>query len=173
MLAFAEGMLNALTLSVRYQDFIDRHNDSATSRRVYLLRMASKKVAILPFVYAAGLWHSNVFGALSAPKRMNDCWWGKRYLLLVGKRPLDGRFKNVSSKKTFFFRLKYEGVVPPINRGKDKCAKSNYKPFDPAASYNMLTELPHIRYDRARAAAANAENISIDDGRWPCRRNGI
>ncbi|XP_050438874.1 angiotensin-converting enzyme-like isoform X2 [Adelges cooleyi] len=117
---FSESLINALVLSVRYQDFIDRHSDSQDSRHKFLLQMALKKVSILPFAYASDLWHTGVFKRTFAPKHMNDFWWSKR--------------------------LKYEGVSSPIAKGKDKSANSNYKPFDPSASYSVLTELPQIKY---------------------------
>uniref|UniRef100_A0A2S2R2E7 Angiotensin-converting enzyme n=1 Tax=Sipha flava TaxID=143950 RepID=A0A2S2R2E7_9HEMI len=118
--AFVDGMINALTLSARYQDHIDRFKDSALSRHSYLLRTAMEKVAVLPFVYATDVWHANAFKGPFAPKRTNDFWWNQRF--------------------------KYEGVVSPISKSKDKCSNSNYKPFDPSAAYDMLTELPYIRY---------------------------
>lgn len=44
-------------------------------------------------------------------------------------------------------RLKYEGVVSPISKSEDKSSNSDYKPFDPSAAYDALTELPNFRYD--------------------------
>ncbi|XP_001948448.3 angiotensin-converting enzyme isoform X1 [Acyrthosiphon pisum] len=117
--AFVYGVINALTLSVRYQDFIGRYNDSASSRSAYLLRLAMEKVAVLPFAYAADVWHSEACTSSFAPKRMNDHWWSKR--------------------------LKYEGVVSPISKDMDKCMNPNYKPFDPSAAYAEVIELPHIK----------------------------
>lgn len=117
--AFVYGVINALTLSVRYQDFIDRYNDSANSRSVYLLRLAMEKVAVLPFAYATDVWQSDACSSSFAPKRMNDHWWSKR--------------------------LKYEGVVSPISKDMDKCTNPNYKPFDPSAAYAEMIELPHIK----------------------------
>ncbi|KAF0765919.1 angiotensin-converting enzyme-like isoform X2 [Aphis craccivora] len=115
--AFVYGVINALTLSVRYQDFIGRYNDSASSRQIYLLRLAMEKVTVLPFAYAADVWQSDT--VTQAPKRMNSLWWSKR--------------------------LKYEGVVSPISKDMDKCTNPNYKPFDPSMAYAEMIELPHIK----------------------------
>ncbi|XP_050053310.1 angiotensin-converting enzyme-like isoform X3 [Aphis gossypii] len=117
--AFVYGLINALTLSVRYQDFIGRYNDSASSRQIYLLRLAMEKVTVLPFAYAADVWQSDTGTGSFAPKRMNNLWWSKR--------------------------LKYEGVVSPISKDMDKCTNPNYKPFDPSMAYAEAIELPHIK----------------------------
>ncbi|XP_026811195.1 LOW QUALITY PROTEIN: angiotensin-converting enzyme-like [Rhopalosiphum maidis] len=117
--AFVYGLINALTLSVRYQDFIDRYNDSASSRHIYLLRLAMEKVTVLPFAYAADVWQSDTSTRFFAPKRMNSLWWSKR--------------------------LKYEGVVSPISKDMDKSTNPNYKPFDPSMAYAEVIELPHIK----------------------------
>lgn len=77
---FVDAMMNALTLSVQYQDFIDRYGDSERSRNAYLLRTATKKVAMLPFAYAANIWHSDAVRGIFPPKRMNDFWWSKRFV---------------------------------------------------------------------------------------------
>ncbi|CAH1715737.1 unnamed protein product [Aphis gossypii] len=79
--AFVYGLINALTLSVRYQDFIGRYNDSASSRQIYLLRLAMEKVTVLPFAYAADVWQSDTGTGSFAPKRMNNLWWSKSYPL--------------------------------------------------------------------------------------------
>jgi len=81
--AFVYGLINALTLSVRYQDFIGRYNDSASSRQIYLLRLAMEKVTVLPFAYAADVWQSDTGTGSFAPKRMNNLWWSKRYLFAL------------------------------------------------------------------------------------------
>ncbi|XP_050527997.1 angiotensin-converting enzyme-like [Daktulosphaira vitifoliae] len=116
---FTESLINALVLSVHYQDFIDRYSSSPSSRQNFLLQMALKKVSIIPFAYALEHWRWAVKPPF-APKFMNDIWWS--------------------------IRLKYEGVTSPISKEKDKSANSNYKPFDPSASYNVLMEIPPIKY---------------------------
>ncbi|XP_025209203.1 angiotensin-converting enzyme-like isoform X2 [Melanaphis sacchari] len=79
--AFVYGVINALTLSVRYQDFIDRYNDSVNSRHIYLLQLAMEKVTVLPFAYAVDIWQSDTSSRSFAPKHMNNLWWSKRDFL--------------------------------------------------------------------------------------------
>lgn len=93
--AFVYGVINALTLSVRYQDFIDRYNDSANSRSVYLLRLAMEKVAVLPFAYATDVWQSDACSSSFAPKRMNDHWWSKRYVYILAHGGVPGNCRGV------------------------------------------------------------------------------
>lgn len=112
--AFVDGMLNALTLSVRYRDFVDRFNDSAHSRRGFLLHTAVEKVAVMPFAYAAGTWHSSVFsGHFTPKKRMNDFWWSKRYFSF-GLRISTTGATRVAPRRYGFY------CAPPTSKEKKK-----------------------------------------------------
>ncbi len=77
-----------------------------------LLRQALDKVAFLPFGLTIDKWRWRVFSGEVTPGEYNKAWWD--------------------------LRLKYQGVVPPVERSE--------KDFDPGAKYHVPGNVPYMRY---------------------------
>jgi peptidyl-dipeptidase A len=77
-----------------------------------LLRQALDKVAFLPFGLLIDKWRWQVFSGEVKAEDYNKAWWA--------------------------LRLKYQGVVPPVQR--------NENDFDPGAKYHVAGNVPYMRY---------------------------
>jgi peptidyl-dipeptidase A len=77
-----------------------------------LLRQALDKVAFLPFGLLIDKWRWQVFSGEIKPDNYNKVWWD--------------------------LRLKYQGVVPPVERSEAD--------FDPGAKYHVAGNVPYMRY---------------------------
>jgi len=77
-----------------------------------LLRQALDKVAFLPFGLLIDKWRWQVFSGEVKPENYNKAWWD--------------------------LRLKYQGVVPPVERSEAD--------FDPGAKYHVAGNVPYMRY---------------------------
>jgi len=81
-----------------------------------LLKQALDKVAFLPFGLLIDQWRWKVFSGQITPADYNKTWWD--------------------------LRLKYQGVVPPVDRSEAD--------FDPGAKYHVAANVPYMRYFLAR-----------------------
>ena len=77
-----------------------------------LLKQALDKVAFLPFGLLIDQWRWKVFSGEIKPADYNKAWWE--------------------------LRLKYQGIVPPVER-----SEAN---FDPGAKYHVAGNVPYMRY---------------------------
>jgi peptidyl-dipeptidase A len=77
-----------------------------------LLKQALDRVAFLPFGLMIDQWRWEVFSGEIAPADYNQAWWA--------------------------LRLKYQGVVPPVERSEAD--------FDPGAKYHVAANVPYVRY---------------------------
>jgi peptidyl-dipeptidase A len=77
-----------------------------------LLRQALDKVAFLPFGLLIDKWRWQVFSGEIKPDNYNKAWWD--------------------------LRMKYQGVVPPVERSEAD--------FDPGAKYHVAGNVPYMRY---------------------------
>jgi peptidyl-dipeptidase A len=77
-----------------------------------LLKQALDKVAFLPFGLLIDKWRWQVFSGEIKPENYNKAWWD--------------------------LRLKYQGVVPPVERSEAD--------FDPGAKYHVAGNVPYMRY---------------------------
>jgi peptidyl-dipeptidase A len=77
-----------------------------------LLQRALDKVAFLPFGLLIDKWRWQVFSGAIKPPDYNKAWWD--------------------------LRLKYQGVVPPVQRSEAD--------FDPGAKYHVAANVPYMRY---------------------------
>src|SRR5947209_8402431 len=77
-----------------------------------LLKQALDKVAFLPFGLLIDQWRWKVFSGEIKPEDYNRAWWE--------------------------LRLKYQGVVPPVERSEAD--------FDPGAKYHVASNTPYTRY---------------------------
>ena len=77
-----------------------------------LLKQALDRVAFLPFGLMIDQWRWKVFSGEIAPADYNQSWWA--------------------------LRLKYQGVVPPVERSEAD--------FDPGAKYHVAANVPYVRY---------------------------
>src|SRR6202023_1790378 len=77
-----------------------------------LLKQALDKVAFLPFGLLIDKWRWQVFSGEVKPDNYNKAWWD--------------------------LRLKYQGVVPPVERSEAD--------FDPGAKYHVAGNVPYMRY---------------------------
>jgi peptidyl-dipeptidase A len=77
-----------------------------------LLKQALEKVAFLPFGLLIDKWRWQVFSGEIKPDDYNKAWWA--------------------------LRLKYQGVVPPVERKETD--------FDPGAKLHVAANVPYMRY---------------------------
>jgi len=77
-----------------------------------LLQQALDRVAFLPFGLLIDQWRWKVFSGEIKPADYNKSWWD--------------------------LKLKYQGVVPPVQRGEAD--------FDPGAKYHVASNTPYTRY---------------------------
>lgn len=82
----------------------------------YLLQQALSKVAFLPFGLLVDKWRWGVFSEQIKPEDYNKAWWA--------------------------LRLKYQGVVAPVQRSEAD--------FDPGAKFHVPANVPYMRYFLAR-----------------------
>jgi peptidyl-dipeptidase A len=82
----------------------------------YLLQQALEKVAFLPFGLLVDKWRWEVFSGQVKPEQYNKAWWD--------------------------LRLKYQGIVPPVQRTEAD--------FDPGAKFHVPGNVPYMRYFLAR-----------------------
>ncbi len=75
------------------------------------MKIALSKIAFLPFGLMIDKWRWEVFRGNIKPQDYNTKWWE--------------------------YRLKYQGLVPPVPRTKDD--------FDPGAKYHIPSGTPYIR----------------------------
>ena len=80
------------------------------------MKMALKGVAFLPFGLLIDRWRWDVFSGKTKPEDYNKAWWD--------------------------LKLKYQGVVPPVERSEAD--------FDPGAKYHVPGNTPYTRYFLAR-----------------------
>ncbi len=110
----AVGDVIALSVTPKYLvelGFLDEEPPAAADLGL-LLRQALDKVAFLPFGLLIDQWRWKVFSGEVAPAEYNRAWWD--------------------------LRLKYQGIAPPLARGKDD--------FDPGAKYHVPANTPYTRY---------------------------
>ncbi len=81
-----------------------------------LLKQALNSVAFLPFGVMIDKWRWGVFSGEIKPENYNKAWWD--------------------------LRLKYQGVVPPVERSEAD--------FDPGAKFHVPGNTPYMRYFLAR-----------------------
>jgi peptidyl-dipeptidase A len=81
-----------------------------------LLKQALNSVAFLPFGVMIDKWRWGVFSGEIKPENYNKAWWD--------------------------LRLKYQGVVPPVERSESD--------FDPGAKFHVPGNTPYMRYFLAR-----------------------
>jgi peptidyl-dipeptidase A len=81
-----------------------------------LLQQALEKVAFLPFGLLVDKWRWEVFSGQVKPEQYNKAWWD--------------------------LRLKYQGIVPPVQRTEAD--------FDPGAKFHVPGNVPYMRYFLAR-----------------------
>lgn len=96
----------------------------------YLLRMATEKIAFLPFSLLVDKWRWQVFGGETTPERYNDDWWA--------------------------LKLRYQGVVPPGPRPADAfdaAAKSHIASNTPYMRY-FLAAVYQFQFYRAACREA-------------------
>jgi peptidyl-dipeptidase A len=77
-----------------------------------LLKQALDRVAFLPFGLLIDQWRWKVFSGEVKPQDYNKAWWD--------------------------LRLKYQGVIPPVERSEAD--------FDPGAKYHVAGNVPYTRY---------------------------
>ena len=88
------------------------------------MKQALDKVAFLPFGLIIDKWRWQVFSGEITPDDYNKAWWA--------------------------LRLKYQGVVPPVERSEAD--------FDPGAKYHVPANVPYTRY--FLAAFCNSSSIA-------------
>lgn len=91
---------------------LDKVTDDPQVDINYLYAMALDKIAFLPFGYLLDQWRWKVFSGEIPFDQMNKAWWD--------------------------LRLRYQGVIPPVNRTETD--------FDPGAKYHVPANTPYIRY---------------------------
>ncbi|XP_072023763.1 angiotensin-converting enzyme-like [Amphiura filiformis] len=115
---FHEAVGDTIALSVVTPNYLHKINlmDTITSSKEatinYQMKIALSKIAFLPFGLMIDKWRWQVFRGNIKPEDYNDKWWE--------------------------YRLKYQGLVPPIARSS--------KDFDPGAKYHIPSGTPYIRY---------------------------
>ncbi|XP_051035002.1 angiotensin-converting enzyme isoform X2 [Phodopus roborovskii] len=78
----------------------------------FLMKMALDKIAFIPFSYLIDQWRWRVFDGSITKENYNQEWWT--------------------------FRLKYQGLCPPVPRSQDD--------FDPGSKFHVPANVPYIRY---------------------------
>ncbi|RWS27182.1 hypothetical protein B4U80_07684, partial [Leptotrombidium deliense] len=115
---FHEAIGDTISLSVstpKYLKSIGLMNDDENSKEAlinYQLSMALQKIAFLPFAYIVDLWRWDVFAGKITVDNYNKKWWE--------------------------YRIKYQGVSPPIKRSEHD--------FDPGAKYHVPADVPYVSY---------------------------
>ncbi len=97
-----------------------------------LLRQALDKVAFLPFGLLIDRWRWQVFSGEVAPANYQEAWND--------------------------MRLKYQGIVPPSERGADA--------FDPGAKYHIPAVVPYTRYFLARVLQFQFYEAACKQAGW-------
>ncbi len=97
-----------------------------------LLRQAMDKVAFLPFGLLIDRWRWQVFSGEVAPANYQQAWND--------------------------MRLKYQGIVPPSERGADA--------FDPGAKYHIPAVVPYTRYFLARVLQFQFYEAACKQAGW-------
>ena len=97
-----------------------------------LLRQAMDKVAFLPFGLLIDRWRWQVFSGEVAPANYQEAWND--------------------------MRLKYQGIVPPSERGADA--------FDPGAKYHIPAVVPYTRYFLARVLQFQFYEAACKQAGW-------
>lgn len=119
---FHEAIGDTIALSITPQYLVDiglldkAQVPSADKDTGLLLRQAMDKVAFLPFGLLIDRWRWQVFSGAVGPDGYQQAWTD--------------------------MRLKYQGIVPPVERGADA--------FDPGAKYHIPAVVPYTRYFLAR-----------------------
>lgn len=119
---FHEAIGDTIALSITPQYLVDiglldkAQVPSADKDTGLLLRQAMDKVAFLPFGLLIDRWRWQVFSGEVGPENYQKAWTD--------------------------MRLKYQGIVPPVERGADA--------FDAGAKYHIPAVVPYTRYFLAR-----------------------
>ncbi|XP_021032679.1 angiotensin-converting enzyme-like protein Ace3 isoform X3 [Mus caroli] len=116
--AFEEAVGSAIALSVSSHKYLlargllsQPHQDSEEEVN-FLLGIALEKIAFIPFSYMVDKFRWKVFDGTISKIAYNQEWWN--------------------------FRLKYQGLCPPVPRSDDD--------FDPGAKFHIPANVPYIRY---------------------------
>uniref|UniRef100_A0A8D2AL95 Angiotensin-converting enzyme n=1 Tax=Sciurus vulgaris TaxID=55149 RepID=A0A8D2AL95_SCIVU len=116
--AFGEAVGSMITLSASsYQHLLNRgllsqqHQDSEEEVN-FLMGIALDKIAFIPFGYMIDMFRWKIFDGTIQKDIYNQEWWN--------------------------FRLKYQGLCPPIPRSEDD--------FDPGAKFHISASVPYIGY---------------------------
>ncbi|KAL6073647.1 hypothetical protein STEG23_023533, partial [Scotinomys teguina] len=116
--AFEEAVGSVITLSASsHKHLVARgllshlYQDSEEEIN-YLLGIALEKIAFIPFSYLVDAFRWKVFDGTITKNIYNQEWWN--------------------------FRLKFQGLCPPIARSEED--------FDPGAKFHIAASVPYIRY---------------------------
>ncbi|XP_005070292.1 angiotensin-converting enzyme-like protein Ace3 [Mesocricetus auratus] len=116
--AFEEAVGSVITLSASsHKHLLNRgllshpHQDSEEEVN-FLLGIALEKIAFIPFSYMIDVFRWRVFDGTISKNIYNQEWWN--------------------------FRLKYQGLCPPIPRSEED--------FDPGAKFHIPASVPYVRY---------------------------
>ncbi|XP_006533119.1 angiotensin-converting enzyme-like protein Ace3 isoform X3 [Mus musculus] len=116
--AFEEAVGSVIALSVSSHKYLlargllsQPHQDSEEEVN-FLLGIALEKIAFIPFSYLVDKFRWKIFDGTISKITYNQEWWN--------------------------FRLKYQGLCPPVPRSDDD--------FDPGAKFHIPANVPYIRY---------------------------
>ncbi|KAF8795130.1 Angiotensin-converting enzyme-like protein [Argiope bruennichi] len=115
---FHEAIGDVIALSVatpkhlKEVDLLEEVSEDEESDINTLMQTALGKIAFLPFGYLIDAWRWKVFDGSIKRDELNAKWWE--------------------------FRLKYQGLCPPVKRTNDD--------LDAAAKYHVIANVPYIRY---------------------------
>ncbi len=135
---FHEAIGDAVALSMTPEylvqiGLLDRARvPSAAKDTGLLLRQAMDKVAFLPFGLLIDRWRWQVFSGEVKPAQYQQAWTD--------------------------MRLRYQGIVPPVERGADA--------FDPGAKYHIPAVVPYTRYFLARVLQFQFYEAACKQAGW-------
>jgi peptidyl-dipeptidase A len=135
---FHEAIGDAIALSITPEylvqiGLLDKAKVPAADKDVgLLLRQAMDKVAFLPFGLLVDKWRWGVFDGSITPANYNKGWTD--------------------------LRLKYQGIIPPVERSADN--------FDPGAKYHIPGNTPYTRYFLARILQFQFYKAACDAAGW-------
>jgi peptidyl-dipeptidase A len=135
---FHEAIGDAIALSITPEylvqiGLLDKSKVPAADKDTgLLLRQAMDKVAFLPFGLLVDKWRWGVFDGSISPANYNKGWTD--------------------------LRLKYQGIIPPVERSADN--------FDPGAKYHIPGNTPYTRYFLARILQFQFYKAACDAAGW-------
>lgn len=135
---FHEAIGDFIALSITPQYLVDiglldkARVPSADKDIGLLLRQAMDKIAFLPFGLLVDRWRWGVFDGSITPADYSKAWTE--------------------------LRLRYQGIVPPVPRGKDA--------FDPGAKYHIPGNVPYMRYFLARVLQFQFYEAACKMAKW-------